>query len=99
MPEAQAWGFIALLTQVYATSQPYHRQEMSLVDSGPHGPWKQFFNFTCQVFCEYGAVMGLYLVNRLVQASGGHIEVDSSVGVGATFRVYLSQLSPPQLPA
>jgi signal transduction histidine kinase len=41
-----------------------------------------------------GTGVGLYLVNRLVQANGGHIEVDSRVGEGATFRVYLGW--PPQ---
>uniref|UniRef100_UPI003CEA37CE sensor histidine kinase n=1 Tax=Hymenobacter sp. B1770 TaxID=1718788 RepID=UPI003CEA37CE len=38
-----------------------------------------------------GTGVGLYLVNRLVQANGGHIEVDSRVGEGATFRVYLGR--------
>ena len=59
MPEAQARGFIALLTQVYATGRPYHGQEMPLSDIGPHGPRKRFFDFTCQVFCEHGAVVGV----------------------------------------
>ncbi|HEX8426882.1 PAS domain-containing protein [Hymenobacter sp.] len=36
-----------------------------------------------------GSGMGLYLVNRIVQQAGGHIEVDSTVGVGTTFRIYL----------
>ena len=36
-----------------------------------------------------GTGVGLYLVNRLVQARGGRIEVDSRVGEGATFRAYL----------
>ncbi|UOQ64744.1 PAS domain-containing sensor histidine kinase [Hymenobacter volaticus] len=36
-----------------------------------------------------GSGMGLYLVNRIVQQAGGHIEVDSTVGVGTTFRLYL----------
>ncbi|SFP94399.1 PAS domain-containing sensor histidine kinase [Hymenobacter arizonensis] len=36
-----------------------------------------------------GTGVGLYLVNRLVQANGGRIEVESRVGEGATFRVYL----------
>ncbi|MCC2548497.1 PAS domain-containing sensor histidine kinase [Hymenobacter sp. BT175] len=38
-----------------------------------------------------GTGVGLYLVNRLVQANGGRLEVDSRVGEGATFRVYLGQ--------
>ena len=36
-----------------------------------------------------GSGMGLYLVNRLVQQHGGRIEVESVVGEGTTFRVYL----------
>ncbi|WP_375433953.1 PAS domain S-box protein [uncultured Hymenobacter sp.] len=37
-----------------------------------------------------GSGMGLYLVKRIVQQAGGHIKVDSTVGVGTTFRIYLS---------
>ncbi|SNR81085.1 PAS domain S-box protein [Hymenobacter mucosus] len=40
-----------------------------------------------------GSGVGLYLVNRIVQASGGRIEVDSQEGEGATFRVWLGQPS------
>ncbi|AYA36061.1 sensor histidine kinase [Hymenobacter oligotrophus] len=36
-----------------------------------------------------GSGMGLYLVNRLVHQAGGHVEVDSTVGEGTTFRIYL----------
>ncbi|MCB2410491.1 PAS domain S-box protein [Hymenobacter lucidus] len=36
-----------------------------------------------------GSGMGLYLVNRMVQLNGGWLEVDSEVGVGSTFRVYI----------
>jgi signal transduction histidine kinase len=36
-----------------------------------------------------GTGVGLFLVNRLVQASGGHIEVESEEGQGTLFRVYL----------
>jgi signal transduction histidine kinase len=36
-----------------------------------------------------GTGVGLFLVNRLVQAQGGHIEVESEAGLGTTFRVYL----------
>jgi PAS domain S-box-containing protein len=34
-----------------------------------------------------GTGVGLYLVNRIVEASGGSIEVDSQPGEGATFRI------------
>lgn len=36
-----------------------------------------------------GTGVGLFLVNRLVESCGGHIEVDSQAGHGTTFRVYL----------
>ncbi|MBG8555594.1 PAS domain-containing sensor histidine kinase [Hymenobacter guriensis] len=36
-----------------------------------------------------GTGVGLYLVNRIVEARGGSIEVDSQPGQGATFRVRL----------
>ncbi|WP_324678341.1 hybrid sensor histidine kinase/response regulator [Hymenobacter sp. GOD-10R] len=36
-----------------------------------------------------GTGVGLFLVNRLVQSQNGYIEVDSKVGEGTTFRVYL----------
>jgi PAS domain S-box-containing protein len=38
-----------------------------------------------------GSGVGLYLVNRIVQANGGRIEVQSQTGAGATFRVYLGR--------
>ncbi|GAB2793849.1 PAS domain S-box-containing protein [Hymenobacter luteus] len=37
-----------------------------------------------------GSGMGLYLVNRLVNQAGGRIEVESTVGKGTTFRVFLT---------
>jgi signal transduction histidine kinase len=36
-----------------------------------------------------GTGVGLFLVNRLVEGCGGHIEVDSQQGHGTTFRVHL----------
>ncbi len=36
-----------------------------------------------------GTGVGLFLVNRLVHAQGGHIEVTSQEGQGTTFRLYL----------
>lgn len=36
-----------------------------------------------------GSGIGLYLVKRIVDNSGGKIEVNSEVGVGSTFKVYL----------
>ncbi|MDF7814929.1 ATP-binding protein [Hymenobacter sp. YC55] len=36
-----------------------------------------------------GTGVGLFLINRLVQSQGGHIDVDSQQGEGTTFRVFL----------
>ncbi|QDA59036.1 sensor histidine kinase [Hymenobacter jejuensis] len=38
-----------------------------------------------------GSGMGLYLVQRLVHQAGGRIQVESTVGQGTTFRVFLPQ--------
>ncbi len=46
-----------------------------------------------------GTGVGLFLVNRLVQAQGGHIEVESEEGMGTTFRVHLGANSPDAQPA
>ena len=59
-------------------------------DAAAHGPdlFHLFRRFHDHV---EGTGVGLYLVNRLVQGAGGRIEVDSRVGEGATFRIYLGQ--------
>ncbi|MGI4873524.1 MAG: sensor histidine kinase [Janthinobacterium lividum] len=38
-----------------------------------------------------GTGVGLFLVNRLVQAQGGRIEVESALGAGTLFRVFLGE--------
>ncbi|MES2734641.1 MAG: PAS domain-containing protein [Bacteroidota bacterium] len=35
-----------------------------------------------------GSGIGLYMVKKMIENAGGHIEVESQVGVGTTFRVY-----------
>ncbi|SMB99845.1 histidine kinase [Hymenobacter roseosalivarius DSM 11622] len=57
-------------------------------DAAGHGPelFQLFRRFHAHV---EGTGVGLYLVNRLLLAKGGHLEVDSQVGAGATFRAYL----------
>jgi PAS domain S-box-containing protein len=38
-----------------------------------------------------GSGIGLYMVKRMIENAGGHIEVKSQLGVGSTFSVYLPQ--------
>ena len=59
-------------------------------DAVRHGPelFQLFRRFHAHV---EGTGVGLYLVNRIVQAHGGRIEVESQVGEGTTFRVYLGR--------
>ena len=40
-----------------------------------------------------GTGVGLFLVNRLVQAQGGHIEVTSQLDGGTTFSTYLQNVN------
>ncbi len=72
--------------------QPVLRVEDNGVgfDAARHGPelFQLFRRFHAHV---EGTGVGLYLVNRLVRAHGGRLEVDSRVGAGATFRVYLGK--------
>ena len=59
-------------------------------DAAGHGPelfqlFRRFHTHT------EGTGVGLYLVNRIVHSHGGRLEVDSAVGAGTTFRVYLGR--------
>ncbi|MCC2545968.1 PAS domain S-box protein [Hymenobacter sp. BT175] len=58
------------------------------IDLGRHGPqlFQMFRRFHYHV---EGSGMGLYLVNRIVQQVGGRLEVESEVGRGTRFRLFL----------
>ncbi|MBC6989415.1 PAS domain-containing protein [Hymenobacter sp. BT491] len=43
-----------------------------------------------------GSGVGLYLVNRMVRQVGGRIEVQSTLGEGTTFRIYLTTSTLPE---
>jgi signal transduction histidine kinase len=75
----------------YAASQPVLEvQDNGLgLDLNQHGvELFQLFRRFHPTAAE-GTGVGLFLVNRLVQAQGGHIEVESEEGHGTTFRVHL----------
>jgi signal transduction histidine kinase len=40
-----------------------------------------------------GAGLGLAVVKHIVELAGGHIEVDSAPGQGATFRIFLPRVA------
>lgn len=42
-----------------------------------------------------GAGLGLYIVRRLLEMLGGSITVESEVGCGSTFRVWLPRVAKP----
>ncbi|RYY20449.1 MAG: hybrid sensor histidine kinase/response regulator [Cytophagaceae bacterium] len=62
------------------------------IDLASHGPelFQLFRRF--HPHAAEGTGVGLFLVNRLVQAQGGHIEVESEEGQGTLFRVFLGSV-------
>jgi signal transduction histidine kinase len=63
------------------------------IDLGRHG--RELFQLFRRFHPEVvGSGMGLYLVNRLVHQAGGRVEVDSIVGEGTTFRIFLPAATP-----
>ncbi|UYZ59355.1 sensor histidine kinase [Hymenobacter latericus] len=58
------------------------------IDLGRHG--RELFHLFRRFHDHVpGTGVGLYLVQRLVEQAGGRLEVESAVGQGTTFRVYL----------
>ncbi|WP_303310825.1 PAS domain-containing sensor histidine kinase [Hymenobacter sp. BT730] len=76
------------------TTQQNGMVVLSVQDNGRGIDLKRYRGKMFQLFRRFhpevaGTGMGLYLVNRLVYQAGGRIEVESEVGQGTTFRLYL----------
>ncbi|RAK62953.1 ATP-binding response regulator [Hymenobacter edaphi] len=81
---------VALRTKVCANQPVLEVQDNGLgMNLERHGPelFQLFRRF--HPHAGEGTGVGLFLVNRLVQAHGGRIEVESEEGQGTTFRVHL----------
>lgn len=82
---------------IIRTSQPQGQALLQVQDNGRgfdlarHGPelFQLFRRFHPDV--QNGTGVGLFLVNRLVQTAGGHIEVESQPEEGSTFNVFLTE--------
>ena len=79
-------------------AEPIPMVEMSIVDTGcgiPEKNLRQIFDpfFTSKDVCKETG-LGLAVSHGIVEAHGGLIEVESKVGEGSTFRVFLP-LAPP----
>jgi two-component system NtrC family sensor kinase len=79
--------------------QPVPMVEISIIDTGcgiPEKNLKRIFDpfFTSKEVGK-GTGLGLSVSHGIVRAHGGVIEVESTVGKGSTFRIYLP-LEPPR---
>jgi two-component system NtrC family sensor kinase len=79
-------------------NEPVPMAEISIIDTGcgiPEKNLKRIFDpfFTSKEVGK-GTGLGLSVSHGIVRAHGGSIEVDSTVGKGSTFRIYLP-LKPP----
>jgi two-component system NtrC family sensor kinase len=79
--------------------QPVPMVEISIIDTGcgiPEKNLKRIFDpfFTSKEVGK-GTGLGLSVSHGIVRAHGGVIEVESTVGEGSTFRIYLPLEPPP----
>ena len=72
--------------------------ELTIGDTGPGIPPDQLDRIFEPYFTtkERGTGLGLALTQRIIEAQGGRIRVESRVGVGSTFRIDLPLAGPPE---
>jgi len=74
--------------------------EVAVADTGPGIPPEHLDRIFEPYFStkEGGTGLGLALAQRIVEAHGGSITVDSRPGAGSTFRIRLPLAGPPEVP-
>lgn len=51
--------------------------------------FKRFYREPWRFMMKNGVGIGLYLARKIISLQGGYIEVQSEVGIGSTFMIYL----------
>jgi len=83
---------ISLRTYLVAPHSPVFEVRDNGLGMQLHNPQNPVFQlFTRQHTHIDGTGVGLYLVQRIVRSQNGHIEVESKLGEGTTFRIFWTQ--------
>ncbi|RPI87793.1 MAG: GAF domain-containing protein [Chloroflexi bacterium] len=77
------------------------KAHVTITDHGPGIPpehmknlFKRFYRVPDYAAVARGTGLGLFICRQIIQAHGGEITVDSTIGMGTTFHMYLNALDP-----